>query len=77
MGSLFRSLKRIDCCETNRIVSGQMFGMYVMGENPAMSDPDQNHARTALSKLQHLVVQDIFFTETAWLLMLSFQLLST
>ena len=50
----------------NRIVSGQMFGMYVMGENPAMSDPDQNHARTALSKLQHLVVQDIFFTETAW-----------
>ena len=37
-----------------------------MGENPAMSDPDQNHARLALSKLQHLVVQDIFFTETAW-----------
>ena len=36
----------------NRIVSSQMFGMYVMGENPAMSDPDQNHARTALSKLQ-------------------------
>ena len=41
-------------------------GMYVMGENPAMSDPDQKHARTALSKLQHLVVQDIFLTETAW-----------
>jgi formate dehydrogenase major subunit len=36
-----------------------------MGENPAMSDPDQNHARAALAKLEHLVVQDIFPTETA------------
>jgi formate dehydrogenase major subunit len=42
-------------------------GMYVMGENPAMSDPDLNHARHALASLQHLVVQDIFLTETAWL----------
>ena len=42
-------------------------GMYVMGENPAMSDPDLNHARHALSSLEHLVVQDIFMTETAWL----------
>jgi len=41
-------------------------GMYVMGENPAMSDPDQAHARSALAKLEHLVVQDIFLTETAW-----------
>ncbi len=41
-------------------------GMYVMGENPAMSDPDQTHARAALAKLDHLVVQDIFMTETAW-----------
>ena len=41
-------------------------GMYVMGENPAMSDPDQTHARGALAKLEHLVVQDIFLTETAW-----------
>jgi formate dehydrogenase major subunit len=41
-------------------------GMYIMGENPAMSDPNLNHARTALSKLEHLVVQDIFMTETAW-----------
>ncbi|MCA8880331.1 MAG: formate dehydrogenase subunit alpha [Rhodobacteraceae bacterium] len=40
--------------------------MYVEGENPAMSDPDQNHARAALASLDHLVVQDIFFTETAW-----------
>ncbi|HRL74133.1 MAG TPA: formate dehydrogenase subunit alpha [Candidatus Accumulibacter phosphatis] len=42
-------------------------GMYIMGENPAMSDPDLNHARQALAALQHLVVQDIFMTETAWL----------
>ena len=41
-------------------------GMYIMGENPAMSDPDQIHARAALAKLEHLVVQDIFVTETAW-----------
>ena len=45
---------------------GTMRGMYVMGENPAMSDPDQTHARAALAKLDHLVVQDIFLTETAW-----------
>lgn len=42
-------------------------GMYIMGENPAMSDPDLNHARESLSTLEHLVVQDIFMTETAWL----------
>jgi formate dehydrogenase major subunit len=40
-------------------------GMYIMGENPAMSDPDLNHARKALAHLEHLVVQDIFVTETA------------
>ncbi|WP_350333303.1 formate dehydrogenase subunit alpha [Coralliovum pocilloporae] len=48
------------------ILAGGIKGMYVMGENPAMSDPDQNHARAALAKLEHLVVQDIFLTETAW-----------
>ncbi len=42
-------------------------GMYIMGENPAMSDPDLNHARHSLATLEHLVVQDIFMTETAWL----------
>ena len=42
-------------------------GMYIQGENPAMSDPDLNHARHALASLEHLVVQDIFMTETAWL----------
>ena len=40
-------------------------GMYIMGENPAMSDPDVTHAREALAHLEHLVVQDIFLTETA------------
>src|ERR1700719_176907 len=40
-------------------------GMYIMGENPAMSDPDVEHARDALAKLEHLIVQDIFLTETA------------
>ena len=39
--------------------------MYILGENPAMSDPDLDHARAALAKLDHLVVQDIFLTETA------------
>jgi formate dehydrogenase major subunit len=42
-------------------------GMYIMGENPAMSDPNLNHTRHALASLEHLVVQDIFMTETAWL----------
>ncbi|MBO0742098.1 MAG: molybdopterin-dependent oxidoreductase, partial [Hyphomicrobiaceae bacterium] len=41
-------------------------GMYIIGENPAMSDPDVSHAREALVKLEHLVVQDLFLTETAW-----------
>ncbi len=40
-------------------------GMYIMGENPAMSDPNLNHARKALATLDHLIVQDIFMTETA------------
>ncbi len=42
-------------------------GMYIMGENPAMSDPDVDHAREALAALDHLVVQDIFLTETCYL----------
>src|SRR5881394_4665001 len=50
----------------NAIHAGQIEGMYIMGENPAMSDPDMHHARQALAKLKHLVVQDIFLTETAW-----------
>ncbi len=47
--------------------TGQIRGMYVMGENPAMSDPDVSHARAALARLEMLVVQDIFLTETAYL----------
>ena len=49
------------------IKTGGIRGMYIMGENPAMSDPDANHAREALAALEHLVVQDIFLTETAYL----------
>jgi formate dehydrogenase major subunit len=48
------------------IHDGVIKGMYVLGENPAMSDPDVQHAREALAHLEHLVVQDIFLTETAW-----------
>ncbi|MEO1687783.1 MAG: molybdopterin-dependent oxidoreductase, partial [Pseudomonadota bacterium] len=44
---------------------GEIRGMYIMGENPAMSDPDVEHARKGLAHLDHLVVQDIFLTETA------------
>ena len=47
--------------------AGTIRGMYVMGENPAMSDPDVTHARQALAELEMLVVQDIFLTETAYL----------
>ena len=50
----------MDAVHDNRIK-----GMYILGENPAMSDPDVEHARDALAKLKHLVVQDIFITETA------------
>ncbi|HEY9397606.1 MAG TPA: formate dehydrogenase subunit alpha [Burkholderiales bacterium] len=46
---------------------GTIKGMYIMGENPAMSDPNANHAREAMAKLEHMVVQDIFLTETAYL----------
>ena len=49
------------------IIAGKVKGMYIMGENPAMSDPDADHAREALAKLDMLVVQDIFLTETAYL----------
>ena len=47
--------------------AGKIRGMYIMGENPAMSDPDVAHARAALAALEILVVQDIFLTETAYL----------
>jgi formate dehydrogenase major subunit len=51
----------------NAAKAGKIRGMYIMGENPAMSDPDVAHAREAMAGLEHLVVQDIFLTETAYL----------
>ena len=49
----------------NAILARQIRSMYIMGENPAMSDPNLHHAREALASLEHLVVQDLFLTETA------------
>ncbi len=44
---------------------GEVRGMYILGENPFLSDPNTNAVRTALSRLDFLAVQDIFLTETA------------
>ncbi len=44
---------------------GSIKGMYIMGENPMISDPDLAHVEASLRKLDFLVVQDIFLTETA------------
>ena len=49
----------------NAAYEGKIRGLFVMAENPAMSDPDLNHAREALKKTEFLVVSDIFMTETA------------
>ncbi len=49
----------------DQIYAGNIKGMYIQGENPAMSDPDAGHAREALAKLELMIVQDIFLTETA------------
>jgi formate dehydrogenase alpha subunit len=51
----------------NAASHGRVRAMYVMGENPMLSDPDLNHVREALEGLDFLVVQDIFLTETAQL----------
>jgi formate dehydrogenase major subunit len=50
----------------NAVHAGKIRGMYIMGENPAMSDPDIAHVRSALAELEMLVVQDIFLTETCF-----------
>jgi formate dehydrogenase major subunit len=50
----------------NASLEGKVRGMYIMGENPAMSDPDTHHARAAFAKLDFLVVQEIFLTETCY-----------
>jgi len=44
---------------------GQIRAIYLMGENPSLSDPDANHVREALQRLEFFVVQDIFLSETA------------
>ena len=62
----FSAEKGLTVVETlHAIHAGRIKAMYILGENPAMSDPDVQHARAALAKLKHLVVQDIFLTETA------------
>ncbi len=50
---------------TPAILDGDIVGMWIMGENPVLSDPNMNHAREAFEKLDFLLVQDIFLTETA------------
>ncbi len=45
--------------------AGQVKGMYIFGENPLLGDPNVNHVKKALGKLEFLVVQDIFMTEVA------------
>jgi predicted molibdopterin-dependent oxidoreductase YjgC len=49
----------------NAAYDGKIRGMYIMGENPMVTDPDLNHTREAFEKLDFLAVQDIFLTETA------------
>jgi formate dehydrogenase alpha subunit len=48
----------------NAAYEGKIKGIFVMAENPAMSDPDLNHAREALKRVEFLVVSDVFMTET-------------
>lgn len=50
---------------TGAMLSGQLKGLYVFGENPALSDPNTTHSVKAFQNLEFLVVQDIFLTETA------------
>jgi predicted molibdopterin-dependent oxidoreductase YjgC len=47
--------------------TGDMTGLFVIGENPAQSDADSNHVESLLQRLDHLVVQEIFMTRTAQL----------
>jgi formate dehydrogenase alpha subunit len=51
----------------NAAAAGDIKAMYIMGENPLLSDPNAGHVRQALEALDFLVVQDIFLTETAQL----------
>ncbi len=47
------------------MTEGKVAGLWIMGENPVLSDPNSSHAKKAFEKLDCLVVQDIFLTETA------------
>lgn len=49
----------------DKVLSGDTRALYIIGENPMVSDPDLNHVRKSLDSLEFLVVQDIFMTETA------------
>jgi formate dehydrogenase alpha subunit len=49
------------------ILKGNIKGLYVMGENPMLSEPHLEHFRQALEKIELLIVQDIFLSETAWM----------
>ncbi len=51
----------------HQAAEGKIKGLYIMGENPMVSDPNLGHVKKALEKLDFLVVQDIFLTETAQL----------
>ncbi len=53
------------CEMTEAIPEGRTKWMYIMGENPALSDPDSGHVHRALETIDFLVVHDIFLTETA------------
>lgn len=49
----------------NAVEEGKLKGLYIMAENPVLSDPDTSHVEKALDNIEFLVVQDIFLTETA------------
>ena len=50
---------------THAMLDGKISGLWIMGENPILSDPNSNHVKEAFENLDFLVVQDIFLTETA------------
>ncbi len=49
----------------DRALEGELKGLYIMGENPVISDPDSNNIRKALKKLDFLAVNEIFLSDTA------------
>jgi formate dehydrogenase alpha subunit len=49
----------------NGVLEGRIKALYIMGENPLLSDPNTNHVREALEEIEFLAVQDIFLNETA------------